>query len=114
MKYIGKKFLSFSELIVNIRRFFDRLGPGLLFASMAIGTSHLVLSTKAGAVYGPLMIVPILLANLYPCYAKEPYRGLRGPQPLVSLPVCAGKSGQCLHYFGRALQRDHRHDGQRL
>lgn len=64
MKYIGKKFLSFSELIVNIRRFFDRLGPGLLFASMAIGTSHLVLSTKAGAVYGPLMIVPILLANL--------------------------------------------------
>ncbi|MFM1808689.1 MAG: hypothetical protein RLZZ242_1414 [Bacteroidota bacterium] len=49
---------------MKIRRFFNQLGPGLLFASMAIGTSHLVLSTKAGAVYGPLMILPILLANL--------------------------------------------------
>ncbi|MEJ2585442.1 MAG: divalent metal cation transporter [Robiginitalea sp.] len=41
------------------------LGPGLLFASMAIGTSHLVLSTKAGATYGWTMIIPILLANLF-------------------------------------------------
>lgn len=41
------------------------LGPGLLFASMAIGTSHLVLSTKAGAQYGWVMFIPILLANLF-------------------------------------------------
>ncbi len=46
------------------------LGPGLLFASMAIGTSHLVLSTKAGAQYGWVMIIPIVLANLlkYPFF----------------------------------------------
>ncbi len=46
------------------------LGPGLLFASMAIGTSHLVLSTKAGAQYGWLMIIPIVLANIlkYPFF----------------------------------------------
>lgn len=46
------------------------LGPGLLFASMAIGTSHLVLSTKAGAQYGWLMVVPIILANVlkYPFF----------------------------------------------
>lgn len=46
------------------------LGPGLLFASMAIGTSHLVLSTKAGAQYGWIMVIPILLANLlkYPFF----------------------------------------------
>ncbi len=46
------------------------LGPGLLFASMAIGTSHLVLSTKAGATYGWIMILPIILANLlkYPFF----------------------------------------------
>ncbi|MFS4416532.1 NRAMP family divalent metal transporter [Maribacter sp. 2307ULW6-5] len=46
------------------------LGPGLLFASMAIGTSHLVLSTKAGAQYGWIMIVPIILANVlkYPFF----------------------------------------------
>ncbi|MGA9239637.1 MAG: divalent metal cation transporter, partial [Robiginitalea sp.] len=54
---------KFKSLIRN-------LGPGLLFASMAIGTSHLVLSTKAGATYGWLMIFPILLANLlkYPFF----------------------------------------------
>ena len=46
-------------------RFIKSLGPGLLFASMAIGTSHLVLSTKAGAQYGWLMIFPIVLANLF-------------------------------------------------
>ncbi|TVZ16767.1 NRAMP family divalent metal transporter [Maribacter sp. MAR_2009_72] len=46
------------------------LGPGLLFASMAIGTSHLVLSTKAGAQYGWLMAIPIILANIlkYPFF----------------------------------------------
>lgn len=49
----------------RVQRFIKRLGPGILFASMAIGTSHLVLSTKAGATYGWLMIIPILLANLF-------------------------------------------------
>ncbi len=46
------------------------LGPGLLFASTAIGTSHLVLSTKAGAQYGWVMIIPIILANVlkYPFF----------------------------------------------
>jgi len=46
------------------------IGPGLLFASMAIGTSHLVLSTKAGAQYGWLMVIPIILANIlkYPFF----------------------------------------------
>ena len=54
----------------KINRFLKNLGPGLLFASMAIGTSHLVLSTKAGAQYGLFMIVPILLANIlkYPFF----------------------------------------------
>ncbi|VAW09944.1 hypothetical protein MNBD_BACTEROID03-1186 [hydrothermal vent metagenome] len=37
---------------------------------MAIGTSHLVLSTKAGAQYGWIMVAPILLANIlkYPFF----------------------------------------------
>ena len=55
-----------SKLRILIRN----LGPGLLFASMAIGTSHLVLSTKAGAQYGWIMIIPIVLANIlkYPFF----------------------------------------------
>ena len=54
----------------NIKKILKNLGPGLLFASMAIGTSHLVLSTKAGAQYGWLMVIPIILANIlkYPFF----------------------------------------------
>ena len=49
----------------QLKTLLKNLGPGLLFASMAIGTSHLVLSTKAGATYGWAMVIPILLANLF-------------------------------------------------
>ena len=49
----------------TIKTLLKNLGPGLLFASMAIGTSHLVLSTKAGAQYGWLMVIPIILANVF-------------------------------------------------
>lgn len=54
----------------KIKNLLKNLGPGLLFASMAIGTSHLVLSTKAGAKYGWFMIIPIILANVlkYPFF----------------------------------------------
>lgn len=51
--------------MLKINTFLKNLGPGLLFASMAIGTSHLVLSTKAGAQYGWLMLIPIILANVF-------------------------------------------------
>ncbi|KQC29979.1 NRAMP family divalent metal transporter [Flagellimonas eckloniae] len=54
----------------KLKTLLKNLGPGLLFACMAIGTSHLVLSTKAGAQYGWVMIIPILLANIlkYPFF----------------------------------------------
>jgi Mn2+/Fe2+ NRAMP family transporter len=56
--------------MTKLKILIKNLGPGLLFASMAIGTSHLVLSTKAGAQYGWLMIIPIILANVlkYPFF----------------------------------------------
>lgn len=41
------------------------LGPGILFASTCIGVSHLVQSTRAGAVYGFELVWIILLANLF-------------------------------------------------
>ena len=55
---------------ISSKTFLKNLGPGLLFASMAIGTSHLVLSTKAGAQFGWTMILPIVLANIlkYPFF----------------------------------------------
>lgn len=41
------------------------LGPGILFASTAIGVSHLVQSTRAGAAYGFALIPFVLAANLF-------------------------------------------------
>ena len=39
------------------------LGPGVLFASTAIGVSHLVQSTRAGAEFGFLLIGAVIAAN---------------------------------------------------
>ncbi|MGQ7829051.1 hypothetical protein [Altererythrobacter sp. Z27] len=45
-------------------------GPGLIFTGAAIGTSHLVQSTRAGAMFGAALIGVIVLANFlkYPAY----------------------------------------------
>ncbi len=42
-----------------------KLGPGLLFAGAAIGVSHLVQSTRAGADFGFGLIWALLLVNLF-------------------------------------------------
>ena len=41
------------------------LGPGILFASTAIGVSHLVQSTRAGANYGFGLLFFIIIANIF-------------------------------------------------
>ena len=54
--------------------FFRAFGPGLLFAAVAIGVSHLVQSTRAGAFYGPAMILFVFasMAVKYPFYRFGP------------------------------------------
>lgn len=49
----------------GLKRFLQNLGPGLLFASTAIGVSHLVQSTRAGADYGMGLLWAVLAANLF-------------------------------------------------
>ncbi|SFU62343.1 Mn2+ and Fe2+ transporters of the NRAMP family [Pustulibacterium marinum] len=53
---------------------FKKLGPGLLFAGAAIGVSHLVQSTRAGAEFGFGLIWALLLVNLfkYPFFKFAP------------------------------------------
>jgi len=55
-------------------KFFQKLGPGLLFAGAAIGVSHLVQSTKAGANFGFGLLWALLLINLikYPFFQFGP------------------------------------------
>ncbi|MGK0367289.1 MAG: Mn2+/Fe2+ NRAMP family transporter [Thermoproteota archaeon] len=52
----------------------NKLGPGLMYAAAAIGVSHLVQSTRAGAQFGFIMAVFILFSNLikYPFFEIGP------------------------------------------
>jgi Mn2+/Fe2+ NRAMP family transporter len=56
------------------RNFFLALGPGLIWAGAAIGVSHLVQSTRAGAEFGFALVGVILLANVakYPAFQFGP------------------------------------------
>ncbi len=55
---------------MNFRELQRAAGPGLIFAGSAIGVSHLVQSTRAGAMYGLALVVVIILINLlkYPAF----------------------------------------------
>lgn len=61
-------------MISKIKDTLNSLGPGLLYAGAAVGVSHLVWSTKAGATYGFLFLVLIPLIHLikYPFYRFGP------------------------------------------
>ncbi|OFX83171.1 MAG: hypothetical protein A2W99_12905 [Bacteroidetes bacterium GWF2_33_16] len=50
---------------MSTKNLFRSLGPGLLWAGAAIGVSHLVQSTRAGAIYGFQLVLIILLVNLF-------------------------------------------------
>ena len=49
-------------------------GPGILFAAASVGTSHLVQSTRAGAMYGTALAVFIIIAMAvkYPAFRFAP------------------------------------------
>ena len=49
----------------KLTNFLRTLGPGILFASTAIGVSHLVQSTRAGANFGFALVGFIIAANLF-------------------------------------------------
>ncbi len=57
-------------MAINLKK----LGPGLLFAGAAIGVSHLVQSTRAGADFGLGLLWALLLVNLfkYPFFQYGP------------------------------------------
>lgn len=61
------------------------LGPGILMASAAIGGSHLVASTQAGALYGWQLAIVIILANLlkYPFFMFGTHYTMKTGKSLV-------------------------------
>jgi len=57
-----------------LKQFLEKFGPGFLFAGAAIGVSHLVQSTRAGADFGLGLIWALLLINFikYPFFQIGP------------------------------------------
>jgi Mn2+/Fe2+ NRAMP family transporter len=60
--------------MMKYKAFLKILGPGLLYAGAAVGVSHLVQSTRAGADYGFDLLLILILANLikYPFFEFGP------------------------------------------
>lgn len=61
------------------------LGPGLLYAGAAIGVSHLVQSTRAGAEYGFGLIAFVILANIlkFPFFEYGPRYAVATNESLI-------------------------------
>ncbi|MDA9312672.1 hypothetical protein N9515_07945 [Vicingaceae bacterium] len=77
-----------------------RLGPGLLYAGAAVGVSHLVQSTRAGANYGLLMILVVIAANVikYPFFKSAPF--LQQPTRRVYWRLFLSKeNGRCCYFM---------------
>lgn len=75
------------------------LGPGLLWAGAAIGVSHLVQSTRAGAIYGFDLVGIILLINLfkYPFFEFGPRYAASTGESLLQGYNRLGKWGLVLY-----------------
>lgn len=64
---------TFKHLSAMLNRL-KALGPGLLYAGAAIGVSHIVQSTRAGAEYGYVLIIGVILVHVlkYPFFTVGP------------------------------------------
>lgn len=64
--YLLAEFLTLEKVFLSrLSNYKAAIGPGILFASTAIGVSHLVESTRAGADYSFGLLWAILLANIF-------------------------------------------------
>ena len=62
------------HLMAGIKSVWKTLGPGFLYAGAAVGVSHLVQSTKAGAEYGFTLLAVVVVSNIlkYPFFETGP------------------------------------------
>lgn len=83
--------------MINLRK----LGPGLLFAGAAIGVSHLVQSTRAGADFGWGLIWALVLVNLfkYPFFQFGPRYALATGESLLDGYKKLGQSYLWIYFF---------------
>ena len=80
---------------------FKKLGPGLLFAGAAIGVSHLVQSTRAGADFGWGLLWALALSNLfkYPFFQFGARYALATQKSLLDGYAQLGKTYLWMYFF---------------
>ena len=84
----------------KINNILKKLGPGLLFAGAAIGVSHLVQSTRAGADFGWGLVWALLIINIfkYPFFQYGPRYAISTGKTLLDGYYRLGK-GYLWFYF---------------
>lgn len=82
-------------------KFLSKLGPGILFAGAAIGVSHLVQSTRAGADYGWGLLWALFLAIIfkYPFFQFGPRYALATQESLIEGYYKLGKPILWLYFI---------------
>lgn len=86
----------------GIVSFFNRLGPGLLLAATSIGASHLVMSPKAGAMFGFQLLWLVPLTHLFKYHAFEfgpRYAAATGESLIAGYAKIPGPRGWALWIF---------------
>ena len=83
------------------KNWLNSLGPGLLFAGAAIGVSHLVQSTRAGAEFGFSLLWALLLVNLfkYPFFQYGPRYAAATGESLIDGYKRLGKGVLIAYYI---------------
>ena len=83
---VEKTHQNLINVMEKVSSILKKLGPGLLFAGAAIGVSHLVQSTKAGADFGLGLIWALIIANLfkYPFFQFGPRYALSTGESMLS------------------------------
>ncbi|WP_439130334.1 Nramp family divalent metal transporter [Polaribacter sp.] len=85
---------------MNKKSFLQSIGPGLLFAGAAIGVSHLVQSTKAGAEFGFGLLWALLLVHIfkYPFFQFGPRYAAATGETLLDGYKKLGKGVLAIYY----------------
>ena len=88
-------------------RLYGILGPGILFAAAAIGVSHLVQSTRAGAGWGFALVWVVLVANLlkYPFFEYGPRYAAASGESLLEGYARLGRWAVALYLYSYEYSR---------
>lgn len=86
---------------MSVNSAIKKLGPGFLFAGAAIGVSHLVQSTRAGADFGMGLLWALLLINLvkYPFFEFGPRYAMATGESLLEGYKKLGRPALIAYFF---------------